>query len=145
MGGDSDTVGAVYGQIAGAYYGVDQIPEEWKEKLTFRPLLVALAEDLYHMSKGSTQIQHQDLYTIFGEMEVAYQPIHRRMNPCPTMFTSVLAFDSAIRDFIEQFQLSTVPGASEILEDYKARFDRQRVTVTRRSARPALSLPFGKK
>ena len=29
LGGDADTIGAVYGQIAGAYYGFDAIPERW--------------------------------------------------------------------------------------------------------------------
>lgn len=29
LGGDSDSIGAVYGQIAGAYYGYDAIPERW--------------------------------------------------------------------------------------------------------------------
>ena len=29
LGGDSDTIGAVYGQIAGAYYGFTAIPERW--------------------------------------------------------------------------------------------------------------------
>ncbi len=29
LGGDSDAIGAVYGQIAGAYYGFDAIPERW--------------------------------------------------------------------------------------------------------------------
>ena len=27
--GDADSLGAVIGQIAGAYYGIDGIPEEW--------------------------------------------------------------------------------------------------------------------
>ena len=31
LGGDSDSIGAVYGQIAGAYYGLSTIPAEWKE------------------------------------------------------------------------------------------------------------------
>ena len=31
LGGDSDSIGAVYGQIAGAYYGQSAIPVEWKE------------------------------------------------------------------------------------------------------------------
>lgn len=30
LGGDSDTIGAVYGQIAGAYYGYNAIPKRWK-------------------------------------------------------------------------------------------------------------------
>ena len=31
LGGDSDTIGAVYGQIAGAYYGIGAIPRRWIE------------------------------------------------------------------------------------------------------------------
>lgn len=33
MGGDADTIGAVYGQLAGAYYGVEDIPIEWRKEL----------------------------------------------------------------------------------------------------------------
>jgi ADP-ribosyl-[dinitrogen reductase] hydrolase len=29
LGGDADTVGAIYGGLAGAFYGGNQIPEEW--------------------------------------------------------------------------------------------------------------------
>ena len=29
LGGDADSIGAVYGQIAGAYYGFDAIPVRW--------------------------------------------------------------------------------------------------------------------
>jgi len=30
LGGDVDTTMAVYGQLAGAYYGLDAIPNEWR-------------------------------------------------------------------------------------------------------------------
>jgi ADP-ribosyl-[dinitrogen reductase] hydrolase len=33
MGGDSDTIGAVYGQLAGAFYGLEAIPLEWRNLL----------------------------------------------------------------------------------------------------------------
>ena len=33
LGDDADTTGAVYGQIAGAYYGAGGIPERWRSKL----------------------------------------------------------------------------------------------------------------
>jgi ADP-ribosyl-[dinitrogen reductase] hydrolase len=33
LGDDTDTVGAVYGQIAGAYYGIDHIPKNLKDNL----------------------------------------------------------------------------------------------------------------
>ena len=33
LGGDTDTIGAMTGAIAGAYYGYSQIPEEWIQGL----------------------------------------------------------------------------------------------------------------
>jgi poly(ADP-ribose) glycohydrolase ARH3 len=33
LGGDTDTIGAMAGAVAGAYYGFDQIPQEWIEPL----------------------------------------------------------------------------------------------------------------
>lgn len=36
LGDDADTTGAVYGQLAGAYYGASAVPERWREKLTMR-------------------------------------------------------------------------------------------------------------
>ena len=34
LGGDSDSVGSVVGQIAGAYYGIENIPSEWVETVS---------------------------------------------------------------------------------------------------------------
>ena len=47
LGEDADTTGAVYGQLAGAYYTVDGIPPEWREKITRRDEIVALATALF--------------------------------------------------------------------------------------------------
>ena len=33
LGDDADTTGAVYGQIAGACYGVSAIPQAWRDRL----------------------------------------------------------------------------------------------------------------
>ena len=33
LGEDADTTGAIYGQLAGAYYGFNNIPEKWTKKL----------------------------------------------------------------------------------------------------------------
>jgi ADP-ribosyl-[dinitrogen reductase] hydrolase len=33
LGDDADTTGAIYGQLAGAYYGESGIPPEWRERL----------------------------------------------------------------------------------------------------------------
>ncbi|MEW6424825.1 MAG: ADP-ribosylglycohydrolase family protein [Bacillota bacterium] len=47
LGDDTDTTGAVYGQLAGAYYGERGIPESWRAKLARRDLIEAYAERLF--------------------------------------------------------------------------------------------------
>lgn len=46
LGDDADTVGAVYGQIAGAYYGAEAIPENWRTALHRHDDIVSLADRL---------------------------------------------------------------------------------------------------
>ena len=46
LGQDADTTGAVYGQIAGAYYGVEGIPERWRSKLAKLETLESFAKRL---------------------------------------------------------------------------------------------------
>jgi ADP-ribosyl-[dinitrogen reductase] hydrolase len=53
LGGDADTVGAVYGQLAGAYYGREAIPEAWLGPLYLRERIEELAFALYRMSMAS--------------------------------------------------------------------------------------------
>jgi len=49
LGEDTDTTGAVYGQIAGAYYGLKAIP--WTDKITWSEKIHELAEKLYELNK----------------------------------------------------------------------------------------------
>lgn len=51
LGDDADTTGAVYGQLAGAYYGEAALPAKWREKLTMRPRIESLAEQLYNLGQ----------------------------------------------------------------------------------------------
>ena len=46
LGDDADTTGAVYGQIAGAFYGYDGIPEPWRDVIAKRDLILKLADGL---------------------------------------------------------------------------------------------------
>lgn len=55
LGDDADTTGAVYGQIAGAYYGENGIPESWRSKLAMRGMIEAFAERLFELSAGQTE------------------------------------------------------------------------------------------
>ena len=45
-GGPADVYGALFGQLAGALYGVDAVPVPWREILLQRPLLEGTAERL---------------------------------------------------------------------------------------------------
>jgi len=46
LGDDADTTGAIYGQIAGAYYGITGIPDSWLDKTHDRKLIESFAEKL---------------------------------------------------------------------------------------------------
>ncbi len=48
LGDDADTTAAVYGQLAGAFYGGEAIPESWRSKLARRDLIEELAEKLFN-------------------------------------------------------------------------------------------------
>lgn len=50
LGDDADTTGAVFGQIAGAYYGAASIPEQWRQRLAMGTDITLLAERLYGRS-----------------------------------------------------------------------------------------------
>src|SRR5262249_17822263 len=46
LGNDADTTGAIYGQFAGAFYGAEQIPPEWRTKLVMHDFIVERADQL---------------------------------------------------------------------------------------------------
>lgn len=47
LGNDADTTGAVFGQIAGAHYGQDGIPQDWLRTLAKRDLLDSALDGLW--------------------------------------------------------------------------------------------------
>jgi len=50
LGDDADTTAAIYGQLAGAYYGEQGIPAEWREKLALVDVITTLADKMWgHM------------------------------------------------------------------------------------------------
>ena len=59
LGDDADTTAAIYGQIAGAYYGVDGIPADWQEKLTMVDDIVSMADDIFLHSSGIPVVRFQ--------------------------------------------------------------------------------------
>jgi len=53
LGDDADTTAAVYGQLAGAYYGERGIPESWRAKLALRETIESFADQLYALAQGA--------------------------------------------------------------------------------------------
>jgi len=51
LGNDADTTGAIYGQIAGAFYGAEQIPAEWRAKLTMHDFIQKKADQLFAIAE----------------------------------------------------------------------------------------------
>ncbi|MDZ7753867.1 MAG: ADP-ribosylglycohydrolase family protein [Gammaproteobacteria bacterium] len=46
LGEDADTTGAVYGQLAGAWYGIDGIPRPWIDRIAMKEQILDLADGL---------------------------------------------------------------------------------------------------
>lgn len=47
LGDDADTTGAVYGQLAGAYYGISGIPERWVDMIIMKKEIIQFATTIY--------------------------------------------------------------------------------------------------
>ena len=52
LGGDADTIGAMTGAIAGACYGIEGIPSQWRETVENHDLLEVLAKKLWEVKMG---------------------------------------------------------------------------------------------
>lgn len=50
LGDDADTTAAIYGQLAGAIYGPEAIPERWLDKLVWRELIEDRAHTLFKLT-----------------------------------------------------------------------------------------------
>jgi ADP-ribosylglycohydrolase len=53
LGDDADTTGAVYGQLAGALYGEDAIPAEWRRRLALHGTIERLADGLFDQGRAA--------------------------------------------------------------------------------------------
>lgn len=51
IGGDTDTYAAITGGLAGAYYGYDAIPVEWRDPCLGRDVMLDYAEKLYGLNQ----------------------------------------------------------------------------------------------
>ena len=63
LGDDADTTAAIYGQIAGAYYGAEAIPFSWRRQLTMRDEITSMADDIFSQASQvpGFQLQPNDI------------------------------------------------------------------------------------
>ena len=50
LGDDADTTGAIYGQLAGAFYGMHAIPVRWRQRIALRDDILGLADRLFALA-----------------------------------------------------------------------------------------------
>lgn len=89
LGGDADTIGAVTGQIAGMYWGVENIPQRWLDVLEWKDYLAETAEDLTHLQIEYGQQPSQRLWEVeekFHDGEALFLAI------CPEGGLAMLGF-----------------------------------------------------
>lgn len=60
LGGDSDTIGAIYGQLAGAYYGYESIPRSWRKILYMQEEIAEIADTVSELKDFSVLVTRFD-------------------------------------------------------------------------------------
>eukprot|EP01121_Diplochlamys_sp_Union-15-3_P014611 TRINITY_DN4676_c0_g1_i2.p1 TRINITY_DN4676_c0_g1~~TRINITY_DN4676_c0_g1_i2.p1 ORF type:complete len:283 (+),score=52.40 TRINITY_DN4676_c0_g1_i2:550-1398(+) len=154
LGDDADTTGAIYGQLAGAYYGVLAIPEKWRNMLSWIDLIEVFAEEIYAFSqvqgqKRETSQKYKDIQTCFQLLENGYKSIFTRTEPGPKMFKSTKEALEALESLKLEYE-TKAPNCKEkkkLWDEIQIKIHPQRqVHLEQRLNRPKIPFgPFGKK
>jgi hypothetical protein len=102
LGEDADTTGAVYGQLAGCYYGVDAIPGEWRSGTALGKLICAMADEIHAISVDPSATVSADFigaHTALLLAQELYAPLHRKLEPGPHMYRSEEELRTDVRAF----------------------------------------------
>jgi ADP-ribosyl-[dinitrogen reductase] hydrolase len=131
LGDDADTTAAVYGQLAGAFYGELGIPPEWRARVTFGGEIGQIAEDLCEAATGPRPTPIPDSYwvsdtLIAGEYPGAKsaqlaRPRVRRMLAAgvETFVDLTEAGEWQARGAVEPYEPLVVEAASELGRDLR--------------------------
>eukprot|EP01063_Lacrimia_lanifica_P004042 TRINITY_DN12264_c0_g1_i3.p1 TRINITY_DN12264_c0_g1~~TRINITY_DN12264_c0_g1_i3.p1 ORF type:complete len:530 (+),score=144.88 TRINITY_DN12264_c0_g1_i3:56-1591(+) len=132
LGEDTDTVAAIYGTLAGAYYGVHAIPPGWVEAVALRSLLEAYADGLLAFSRcfeaPVTQPVPSEGLLAFAaaleELEGATQGLIRRVRAGPAMFRAWEEYEAALKALTATHAKSAIPAA--LFRDFEKLWNRYR-------------------
>ncbi|CAF2914780.1 unnamed protein product [Rotaria sp. Silwood2] len=82
LGDDTDTTAAIYGQLAGACYGYQRIPENWRQQLYANQLIIGIAYWLHFLGKQqhNTEQQSQNITGQYSISTTNPQLRHRQLN-----------------------------------------------------------------
>lgn len=72
--GDSDSTGAVTGNILGAYLGLEKIPQKYLDHLELKEVILELADDLYHDCQITGRGSDRDDVWAQKYIEMTYRP-----------------------------------------------------------------------
>ena len=72
--GDSDSTGAITGNILGTLYGVNKIPAEWLKQIELREVIIEIADDLYEFREWGVEMYG-------GATPEMYEKIRRKYPP----------------------------------------------------------------
>ena len=76
--GDSDSTGAVTGNILGTYIGYDNLPDKYKSHLEFRDLILEIADDLYNDCRMTEYGDYYDEVWVRKYIKMTYPGLHRK-------------------------------------------------------------------
>lgn len=71
--GDSDSTGAVTGNILGAWLGIEKVPEKYLKNLELRDIIEDIAIDLYEDCKMSEYGEYRDVKWLSKYVEATYR------------------------------------------------------------------------
>ncbi|CAF4310292.1 unnamed protein product, partial [Rotaria sp. Silwood2] len=82
LGDDTDTTAAIYGQLAGACYGYQKIPESWRRQLYADRLITSIGHWLHFLGKQqpNTQQQLQKVAVKYPVLTTNSQSQNRQLN-----------------------------------------------------------------
>lgn len=77
-GGDSDSTGAVTGNILGASLGAEEIPQKFVENLELRDIILEVADDLYNDCKMTEYGDYYDPVWVAKYIEMTYPKVREK-------------------------------------------------------------------